>query len=322
MAIKCSYRGKRMKLIFIVNEKSGNGKGAKVWRNIQSQLSVPYDVFVTTYEKEAIKIAEQIKTESNHNSTTVLLIGIGGDGTYHEILNGIQGAKHIVLGAVCAGSGNDFKRAYGHFDNAKQIEQFMHQVTALSQDAGEIEVPGQKSNYFINNSGIGFDATVAMAANRSDVKKVFNLLGLGKLSYVYYLIKCLFTFKPFNLDVSTDEQIKSYENVWFVTASNQPYFGGGMKISPSSKTNDGLLELTIVHSLNKYKLLFIFITVFFGKHTQFKEIDVLSSTTFTIHMNDNYDIHADGENLSIETKSGPIKFSAIGSYWKLAKKSD
>ena len=43
-----------MKLIFIVNEKSGNGKGAKVWRNIQSQLSVPYDVFVTTYEKEAI----------------------------------------------------------------------------------------------------------------------------------------------------------------------------------------------------------------------------------------------------------------------------
>ena len=65
-----------------------------------------------------------------------------------------------------------------------------------------------------------------------------------------------------------------------------------------------------------------YITVFFGKHTQFKEIEVLSSTTFTIHMNDNYDIHADGENLSIETKSGPIKFSAIGSYWKLAKKSD
>lgn len=311
-----------MKLIFIVNEKSGNGKGAKVWNNIQSQLSVPYDVFVTTYEKEAIKIAEHIKLESNYNCSPILLIGIGGDGTYHEILNGLQGAKHIVLGAVCAGSGNDFKRAYGQFETAEQIEQFLHQVTSLSQDAGKIEVPEKKSIHFVNNSGIGFDATVAMAANMSNIKKVFNLLGLGKLSYVYYLIKCLFTFKPFTLDVFIDEQIKSYENVWFVTASNQPYFGGGMKISPSSRTNDGLLELTIVHNLNKYKLLFIFITVFFGKHTQFKEIDVLSSSTFTIHMKENYDIHADGEILSIETKSGPIKFSTSGSYWKLAKKSD
>ena len=95
-----------------------------------------------------------------------------------------------------------------------------------------------------------------------------------------------------------------------------------MKISPSSKTDDGLLELTVVHNLNKYKLLFVFITVFFGKHTQFKEIELLTSSIFTIHMNENYHIHADGENLSIETKSGPIKFSASGSYWRLAKKSD
>ncbi len=311
-----------MKLIFIVNEKSGNGKGAKIWRNIQSELSVPYDVFITNYEKDAIKIAEQIKTESNHTSNLVLLVGIGGDGTYHEILNGIQGAKHIILGAVCAGSGNDFKRAYGQFDNAKQIEQFMHDVTALSQDAGKIEALKQINTHFVNSSGIGFDATVAIAANESKVKKAFNLVGLGKLCYVYYLIKCLFTFKPFNLVVFMEEQMKSYQNVWFVTASNQPYFGGGMKISPSSKTNDGLLELTIVHNLNKYKLLFVFMTVFFGKHTRFKEIDLLSSSKFTIHMNDNYEMHADGEKLTIETKNVPITFSACENYWQLAKKSD
>ncbi len=310
-----------MKLIFIVNEKSGNGKGAKVWRKIQSELSVPYDMFVTTYEKEAIKIAEQIKSDSNFNRTPVLLIGIGGDGTYHEILNGIQGAKYIILGAVCAGSGNDFKRAYGQFDHAKQIEQYMNHATTLAQDAGKIEVHKQ-TIHFVNNSGIGFDATVALEANDSNVKKAFNRVFLGKLCYVYYLVKCLFTFKPFKLDVFMDGQIKSFQNVWFVTASNQPYFGGGMKISPSSKTDDGLVELTVVHNLNKYKLLFIFITVFFGKHTYFKEVEQLTSSSFTIHMNDNYPMHADGEILLIETNNSPITFSASGIFWRLAKMSD
>ena len=174
----------------------------------------------------------------------------------------------------------------------------------------------------MNNSGIGFDATVAITANESKVKKVFNQVGLGKLCYVYYLIKCLFTFKPFQLVVHHDDDQKTYENVWFVTASNQPYFGGGMKISPSSKTDDGLMELTVVHNLNKYKLLFVFITVFFGKHTRFKEIEQLTSSSFTIHMDDNYPMHADGEKLSIETKNGPIKFSASEKFWRLAKMSD
>ena len=310
-----------MKLIFIVNEKSGNGKGAKIWRKIQSELSVPYDVFVTTYEKEAIKIAEQVKTDLNVNSNPVLLIGIGGDGTYHEILNGIQGAKHIILGAVCAGSGNDFKRVYGQFNNAKQIECFMNDAHALDQDAGKIEIHNQ-TIHFVNNSGIGFDATVAITANESKIKKAFNRVGLGKLCYVYYLIKCLFTYKPFKLEVFNDGERKSFKNVWFVTASNQPYFGGGMKISPSSKTDDGLLELTVVHNLNKYKLLFVFITVFFGKHTRFKEIEQLTSSSFTIHMDENYPMHADGEKLVIETKKGPIKFSASEKIWQLAKMSD
>ena len=311
-----------MKLIFIVNEKSGSGNGRKVWRRIQSQLTIPYEVFITAYEKDAIKIAEQIKVYSNENSMPVLLVGIGGDGTYHEIINGIQGANDIILGAVCAGSGNDFKRAYGQFNNAEEIEQFLYNVTAVSKDAGIIQSAQQTTIHFVNNSGIGFDALVALAANQSKIKKTFNLIGLGKLCYVYYLIKCLFTFKPFKMDVSIDEQSICYENVWFVTASNQPYFGGGMKISPTSKTDDGLLELTVVHNLNKYKLLFIFITVFFAKHTKFKEVGLLTASEFTIHMEENYPMHADGEHLLIETKNAPIIYSASSSCWQLAKKSD
>lgn len=309
-----------MRLSFIVNEKSGNGNGAKIWRKIESELSIPYEVHKTTYEKQAIEFARAIVKESNESKNQTLLVGIGGDGTYHEILNGIQHAQYVVLGAVCAGSGNDFKRAYGQFENAAQIERFIQANSSIAQDAGVIHA-SDKLIYFVNNSGIGFDATVAITANESKVKKAFNKVGLGKLCYVYYLIKCLFMFKPFQLVVQHNGNKKTYENVWFVTASNQPFFGGGMKISPTSLTDDGVIELTIVHNLSKYKLLFVFMTVFFGKHTRFKEIELLKAPSFTIHMNENYLIHADGEKLSIETKDSPITFAAEQSNWQLAKKS-
>lgn len=307
-----------MKLIFIVNQKSGNGKGAKIWRAIQKDLSVPYDVYITQYEKQAIAFSRAIAEQSNNDKQPILLIGIGGDGTYHEILNGIQGAKYITVGAVCAGSGNDFKRAYGQFSTAASIEKFLQSPSHTFQDGGKL-LSGHSTYYFVNNSGIGFDATVAITANESKMKKLFNKVGLGKLIYVYYLIKCLFTYKPFHLKLEVNGEEKTYNYVWFVTASNQPFFGGGMNLSPTSNTQDGELELTVVHHLNRYKLLFVFITVFFAKHTKFKEVVQMKSNQFVIHMNENYLMHADGEKLPIETKANPITFLAVQENWQLAQ---
>ena len=307
-----------MKLVFIVNEKSGNGNGAKVWHKIESSITAPYDVYKTTYEKQAVEYAQSIKSLAEETQQPILLIGIGGDGTYHEILNGIVGAKNIILGAVCAGSGNDFKRTYYEFEHAAEIEAFIKAPTSTMHDLGEIQF--ENSNIrFVNNSGIGFDATVAIAANESKVKSTLNKFKLGKLSYVYYLIQCLFTFKPFDLTLAYNDVKTTYKKVWFVTASNQPFFGGGMNISPISKTDDQLLELTIVHNLNKYKLLFIFGTVFFGKHTRFKEVVQLQAAQFTIHMQENYSMHADGEKLHIDTAKAPILFTIADQPWQLAK---
>jgi diacylglycerol kinase (ATP) len=308
-----------MKLIFVVNEKSGNGKGAKTWMKLKANLTIPYEAFVTSHEKEAIAFAQQIKQRTQGEQEKTLVIGIGGDGTYHELLNGLYEASNVIVGAVCAGSGNDFKRGFTAFEHAHEIEAFIKTNGALQQDLGEINT-NDATIYFVNNSGIGFDATVAIAANESKVKGTFNKLGLGKLCYVYYLIKCLFTFKPFTVQVTNNGQTAIYEKVWFLTASNQKYFGGGMNISPKSNTSDGLLELTIVHNLNKYKLLFIFGTVFFGKHTGFKEIKQLSGSDFTVCLQETYLMHADGEKLVIDTKNEPIHFKIANQKWLLAKK--
>lgn len=305
-------------LHFVINERAGNGQGAKKWQRVKEQLSVPYKVHITQYEKHAIELVHTLCNEAKLGDEKTVIIVVGGDGSIHEALNGFDWGSSVMLGAVSAGSGNDFNRGYGSFKTAREIERFLQDGKSTTHDLGLIEA-GNQTISFVNNCGIGFDATVAITANESKTKKRFNKLGLGKLSYAFYLVKCLFTFKPFDLIVTTEGGERTFENVWFVTASNQPFFGGGMKISPSSKTNDGQLELTVVHNLSRLKLLFVFSTVFFGKHTGFKEIEQLTASSFKLTMHETYLFHADGEKLLIDTASAPIICKVQPNYWQLAK---
>lgn len=305
-------------LHFVINERAGNGQGSKKWQRVKEQLSVPYKVHITQYEKHAIELVQALCNEAKLGDEKTLIIVVGGDGSIHEALNGVDAGSSVMFGAVSAGSGNDFNRGYGSFKTAREIEWFLQHGKSTIHDLGLIEA-GDQTISFVNNCGIGFDATVAVTANESNTKKRFNKLGLGKLSYAFYLVKCLFTFKPFDIDVTTDGEERTFEKVWFVTASNQPFFGGGMKISPSSKTNDGQLELTVVHNLSRLKLLLVFSTVFFGKHMGFKEIEQLSASSFKLTMHESYLFHADGEKLLINTAAAPIICKVQPDYWQLAK---
>ena len=110
--------------------------------------------------------------------------------------------------------------------------------------------------------GAGFDASIAVKASRSPVKKWLNYLGLGQSIYAFYLIVEIFTYKPGAVEIIVDGTRKTYEKTWFITVSNQPYYGGGMQISPSAHPQDGQLHMIVVHHLSRIKLLFVFLSVF------------------------------------------------------------
>ena len=88
--------------------------------------------------------------------------------------------------------------------------------------------------YFVNSLGAGFDAEVVKLTNESKMKKYFNKIGLGSLAYVGSVIRLLFSYKLTNMIVELDERTYKFEKVWFVTVSNQPFYGGGMKIAPKA----------------------------------------------------------------------------------------
>lgn len=284
-----------MRLVFIINEFAGNGRGRRVWKEMKNGLTLPYDMHVTGYPEHAYRLSCELAEQAEKEQQAILLIVIGGDGTVHEVVNGCADNDYIVIGNVPAGSGNDFARGFRAFHQASEIEAYMQNAPIKRVDLGKADYTGQ--HFFINNCGVGFDAFVGLEANRSEMKKRFNQIGSGKLAYVYYVILGLARFKPFSLSVSCDEKNYLFKRVWFATVSNQPYFGGGMKISPDSSINDGKLEITIVHSLSRIKFLFMFMSVFFGAHTRIKGVEQMRGECFALCYDRPLPCHADGEDL-------------------------
>ena len=302
-----------MDITIIVNPVAGNGKALKRWVAFKNGLAFPYELKITTRPKEATEITRLCAQKGDHQ----LVIALGGDGTAHEVVEGALGSPNITVGVIGAGSGNDFGRGYTSFKSPEELNQYVNTYPKnTAMDAGHLQTDKQ-DYFFVNNAGIGFDAYIAFQVNKSPVKKHLNKIGLGKMSYTYYLIRTLVTFNRFQLSVETTEKFLNFHNVWFATISNQPYFGGGMKISPNSKPADGLIEVTVVHDLSRIKLLLVFVTVFFGRHTKFKEVHQLQAKSFSLTTDNKVFRHTDGEFAGQTIPYSVNEFTVQEGKWKI-----
>jgi YegS/Rv2252/BmrU family lipid kinase len=287
-------------IYFIINPKARNGHCLKIWERVEIQLKVEqisYLAFFTEYPGHANILARQIATKKREQK---IIIAVGGDGTMHEVMNGIVKEKNITLGFIPGGSGNDFSRGFQiPVDPVEALKVILRlaKQEALPIDIGKITTDDSTEHYFINNIGAGFDAVISYEVNQSKMKALLNKLSMGRLVYVYFLLKKLFTYKTSTIDLSIDGKKHIFEQTWFVTVSNQPYYGGGMKIAPVAEPDDGLFDITVVHQLSRWKLLLVFISVFWGKHIHFKEVKTYKGKVVSIQSQAALYVHADGEHV-------------------------
>ncbi|WP_271852248.1 diacylglycerol/lipid kinase family protein [Planococcus maritimus] len=308
-----SVRHIHMKIIFIINPQAGNGAALLKWHKFAKTIDFPHEAFITQFSGHAFQLVSQLAAQPDKS----LVIGFGGDGTMREIAAAAAGAGQLIIASVPAGSGNDFARTFSCFSNAQEIQRYIESPAALATDIGQ--VTGTTEQLFASSSGIGFDAAVAQAVNHSRMKRWLNKIRLGKLAYLIFVIKTLFTFQKFQLTVEANEAVHHFDDVWLATVSNQPYFGGGMKISPCSSVHDGLLELTVVHGLPRLKLLAVFGTVFSGSHTKFSEVVQFSEERFVLVMDRPVPRHVDGDETAMASAKEELEFRVSAKQWQQAK---
>ncbi|MBM7653214.1 diacylglycerol/lipid kinase family protein [Neobacillus cucumis] len=301
-------------IYFIINPNARNGYCLNVWKEVESKLKleqIHYLAFFTEYPGHAQSLAKQI---AEKNQQEKLIIAVGGDGTLHEVLNGIAHDQKIPLGFIPGGSGNDFSRGFlipiDPIEALKVILRLQKQP-GRKIDIGKAVINEKKEHYFINNLGAGFDAIISYEANQSRIKAWLNKWSLGRLVYVFFLLKTVFTYKTATFDLSIDGNKHIFEQTWFVTVSNQPFYGGGMKISPEAEPDDGLFDITIVHQLPRWKLLMVFLSVFWGRHIHFKEVKTFRGKNITIQSSRTQYVHADGEHIGFTPLSIHLQAKAL-----------
>ena len=240
---------------------------------------------------------------SREEADVVLLFG--GDGTIHRHLGQLV-KLGLPLLVVPAGSGNDFAsslglrrvrhslaawRAFcGGAGNARAID--LGRITPCGQEPVDVQ---SGSRFFCCVAGIGIDGAVAERANRMPRW----LRGHG--GYILSLAPAVFTFAPFTMKVQVASENAdqwttcSDQPTLIATFANTPFYGGGMKIAPQAKMDDGLLDVCVVGAVHPFKLFCMFPTVYAGKHLSIKEVEYFQAVRARVETEHPMDVYADGE---------------------------
>ncbi|MEF2965578.1 diacylglycerol kinase family protein [Paenibacillus sp. M1] len=255
--------------LFIVNEKSGNGGGGRVWKKIREELErrgIPYDHIITRSAEEAHSyLQEKLMHPDGLNAVGV----VGGDGTIHSLLPAMRGSS-IPLAVFPSGSGNDTAR--GFRIPRKTIDALNILLEGKFRQADLISIEGGST---LTALAVGFDAEVADNVNRSAYKKICNLLGMGRLAYIIGVFHTLITFRPAPLTVDCDGAKYTFASAWLAAVNNVTSYGGGLAICPEAEPDDGMLDVCVVHDCSRLKLMLLFPTLLFGKHTRFSFVTML-----------------------------------------------
>lgn len=219
------------------------------------------------------------------------LVVVGGDGMVHLGVNAVAHTK-VPLGIIPAGTGNDAARGLGlELQNpGAAVEHFLSCARGKPRavDLGRIERSGEPPRWFMGALSAGFDALVNERAN-------MWRWPTGPMRYNLAILRELAVLRPLSYALVVDGRARHQRGV-LISISNGTSIGGGMKITPDAKYDDGLLDLFVVSPVSRSTFLRIYPQVFSGRHTNRPEVSIEQVTEVVIDA-PGLVAYADGERI-------------------------
>jgi YegS/Rv2252/BmrU family lipid kinase len=296
----------------IVNPAAGANSTHRKWPSIHSLLKncgLSFDFQFTEGKGHGIELAREAAGDGYRH-----LVAVGGDGTVHEVANGIlqtQNSPNTTMSVICTGTGSDFSRSTGIPHDYTHFFSSINSPRKLTVDIGHVKYRknGQpQQRYFVNSAGIGFDATVV-----STTERIPKVLG-GTIPYVTGLVLSLLGYRNKPVTFKIGDKSAEKAKVLSMLIANGQFFGGGMQIAPEAKLDDGLFDMIIIGDFGKAELLRVFPRVYKGTHLTYPKIRLERDTRITIESAKNFLLHADGELLG----EGPVSFQLFPKALNLA----
>ncbi len=231
------------RMLLIVNPRAGNGHGTVLSRLVDAlgTNGLAVDVERTRSPGDATRIAREAVERGRR-----FIVAVGGDGTVHEVVNGMVDADSgtvrgddPVLGVVSAGSGCDLVRTFGLDRDPETLARHLVTDSVTRIDVGRVRFVdpdgAAATRAFINVAEVGFGGTVAAVARRLPQ-------ALGANRYRVGIVAAWGSFRRVQMELTHDGGQHS-ERLCNVVVANGQFFGGGLKVAPRSLPDDGRLDL-------------------------------------------------------------------------------
>jgi diacylglycerol kinase (ATP) len=298
------------KVKLILNPVANHGRSLQVAADLRP-LMAEYnaDWSGTDYPGHAAELARQAGEQGYD-----LVVAVGGDGTVHEVVNGLMQVpekKRPALGIVPLGSGNDFAHILGLPDDPAEALQSALKGSPHVLDVARVRDQNGREEYFNNTLGIGFDGVVTIRS-----RKITRIHG-----FMMYLVAVVQTiilnFKPMNLHVETESETWDQATL-MLTLGNGPREGGGFLVTPDAKLDDGILHYATIRKVSRLMMFRLIPEVMKGTHGRFKPVRMGTCRKMAVSSDVPLYVHADGEiyagfgtdirRLAIEILPGAVHF--------------
>jgi diacylglycerol kinase (ATP) len=216
-----------------------------------------------------------------------LVVAVGGDGTLNEVVNGLvplREASPVTVGALMIGRGRDACRNLGLARDPRRAARRLAEGRVAALDVGLARWPGGQ-RYFLGSAGSGFDAVVAERAGARG----------GRMVYLRAVLTALRDYRPAEVAVWLDGAAVWTGPAASVVVCNGASFGGGMRIAPGARPDDGLLDVVRLGALGRGELACWLPTVYWGGHVANPRIAVRRAARIRVETGAPLPVHLDGE---------------------------
>ena len=308
--------------ILIANPISGKGHARNVAEQAYTVLTesgAQGQLIFTSAPGDAKRFAHEAVSDGIR-----YVVACGGDGTLHEVVNGIATVQDVTLGVLPCGRGNDFAAAIGVplkpeaaiatllsgtpirvdlgccYQNSRQQSAVNPNDVARNEMEGEstercfnvqtslTEPQGKIKNYFTTIATCGYDTEVSRRAAKG------TPLFAGTASYAYAAVETLFYYEPPFVRLEGDFGV--HEGLILLAATGiTNRYGGGFQIVPNARIDDGLFDVCIIRPVSSLTVLRLMVTLFWGGHVSHPAVSMHQTRTLTIETDTDMLLYADGE---------------------------
>ena len=290
--------------LVILNPVAGRGRVRREWPGMAQALraaGVSFDLVETKAPGEAVDIAQRAALEYD------AVIAAGGDGTVHEVVNGLlRAGRRAALGVLPLGSGDDFVKMLPARDAVARI--VVPEVRAL--DAGRIRA-GDAERFFANGMDIGFGAHASR--NVRNVPALFTGLGV----YLGALALTLVRYPKLEVRLQLDGGAPVAQTTAMTAVMNGRAFGGSFHVCPEARVDDGELDLLIADGVGRWEILGLVPRIMRGTHVGHPRLRLARARRVLIESEAPLLVEADGEivfedarRLEIEVLPGALRVLA------------